>query len=67
MELEQRLARQETIWAGLYGPPRAAELVAQLRRRLEKEPDADLAMLVNELDPPDEDWEESGLSRPGFG
>lgn len=67
MELEQQLARQETIWAGLYGPIRAGELVSVLRRRLGEEPAADIAKLVDELDPPDEDWEEGGLSRPGVG
>ena len=59
--------RQLMIWSGLYGPAKAGEMAAALRERLEDEPDANIATIVAQLDPEDEDWEESGLSRPGFG
>lgn len=62
------LERQETIWTGLYGPQQAAQLRQELARRLETDPGADLATLVAEVEPADDDnWEETGLHRPGFG
>lgn len=64
---DNEVDRQLMIWSGLYGPAKAAEMAAALRERLRAEPDADVASVVAELDPEDEDWEESGLSRPGFG
>jgi len=67
-ELEKALDRQLAIWTGMYGPAKAAELVAELRARATAaENDRTLADLAREVDPDDEDWEEGGLSRPGVG
>jgi hypothetical protein len=66
-DLLPQLDRQQTIWTGLYGPQRAQQLRDELEARLSADPDTDLADLVAQLDPEDEDWEESGLHRPGFG
>jgi hypothetical protein len=66
-DLDAKMDRQLTIWTGLYGPARAAELRRELASRLTQDSTADLAAIVAELDPEDEDWEESGLHRPGFG
>jgi hypothetical protein len=65
--LEAKLNRQLSIWTGLYGPSRAEQLRDELASRLTQNPAAAMAALVAELDPDDEDWEESGLHRPGFG
>lgn len=66
-DLEPKLTRQLAIWTGLYGPAKAESLTEELRVRMTADPDADVAGVVAALDPDDEDWEESGLSRPGFG
>ena len=66
-DLEARLSRQQMIWSGMYGPVRADELVAEARDRLAADPQLDLAAVVKELDPDDEDTDEAGLSRPGVG
>ena len=71
-ELDPKLAkgldRQLAIWTGMYGPARAAELVAELRgKALADENHRPLADLAREVDPDDEDWEEGGLSRPRRG
>lgn len=66
-DLEAQLQRQQTIWTSLYGPAKAQDLADQLRAQMTADPKADLAAVVAALDPEDEDWEESGLSRPGFG
>ena len=67
MSDEQELERQLTIWAGLYGPARAGEMVSELRARCEADPDRSVRDLAAEMDPDDDDWEEGGLSRPGVG
>ena len=66
-DLEAQLTRHEAIWAGLYGPPRAKELVEEVRAHLASDSSIELSALVAELDPDDEDWEEGGLARPGVG
>lgn len=67
-EAERALVRQEQIWGGLYGPPRAAEMVAEARRRLADDPEADVADIVRSLEPEEEiDADEAGTYRPAVG
>ncbi len=66
-DIDTKMDRQLTIWTGLYGPTRATELRREFPSHLVQDPTADLAAIVAELNPEDEDWEESGLHRPGFG
>ncbi len=66
--IEQALSRQEAIWGGLYGPPRAADLVAEARERHAARPDADIAEILRSLDPDDDiDPDEAGTYRPAVG
>ncbi|MEM9562698.1 MAG: hypothetical protein AAGA93_08790 [Actinomycetota bacterium] len=67
-EVERVLTRQEQIWAGLYGPPRATALVAEARRRLEADPGLDPGEVLQALDPDEEiDADEAGTFRPAVG
>jgi hypothetical protein len=67
-EIDKALIRQEQIWGGLYGPPRAAEMVAEARQRLTDDPDAEIADVIHAVDPDDEiDAEEAGTYRPAVG
>ena len=62
------LSRQEQIWGGLYGPPQARELIAEVSRILDAEPDAEPADVFARVEPQDDtDWDEAGTNRPGFG
>lgn len=62
---EGRLDRQEQIWAGLYGPPRAKALVTEARAALADDPEADVDRLLAELEPQDDiDTDEAGTMRP---
>lgn len=61
------LDRQEQIWAGIYGPPRARELIAQARARLSADPDADVTAVLAAIDAglhDDDDLDEAGTMRP---
>ena len=66
---ERELSRQEQIWAGLYGPPRAAALVAEARERLAADPAGDVRTILADLEPSDDDGDldEAGTMRPGVG
>lgn len=67
-EIDKALTRQEQIWGGLYGPPRAAEMVAQARQRLTADPGADIAEVIRAVDPEDDiDADEAGTYRPAVG
>lgn len=67
-EIDKALTRQELIWGGLYGPPRASALVAEARQQLEADPDADIAAVLHSLDPDDDiDADEAGTYRPAVG
>lgn len=67
-EIEKALTRQEQIWGGLYGPPRAAAMVAEARERLAAESDAELADVIDALEPDDDiDPDEAGTYRPAVG
>lgn len=66
---EREFSRQEQIWAGLYGPPRAAELIAAARALRAEKPDADLKALLRSVEPDDDEDEADaiGIARPGVG
>lgn len=67
-EIDEALNRQEQIWGGLYGPPRAAELVAAARQHLTAEPEADIAEVIRSLEPDEDmDADEVGTYRPAVG
>jgi hypothetical protein len=67
-EIEKALNRQEQIWGGLYGPPRAAAMVAEARTRLLADPDADIVAAIRSVEPDDEvDADEAGTYRPAVG
>lgn len=66
-DLDALLNRQQMIWAGMYGPARADEMVAAARQRITTDPGLDPAAVFRALDPDDEDSDEAGLSRPGVG
>lgn len=62
---DARLDRQEQIWAGLYGAPRARTLVENAREALGADPDADIERILAELEPVDGfDTDEAGTMRP---
>ncbi|MGI9595796.1 MAG: hypothetical protein ACR2QK_06535 [Acidimicrobiales bacterium] len=64
-DIDARLDRQEQIWGGLYGPPRARELVEEARARLAAEPTATVDSVLLALEPPDDiDADEAGTMRP---
>ncbi|MDH4146252.1 MAG: hypothetical protein OEY23_13905 [Acidimicrobiia bacterium] len=65
---EAAFGRQEEIWAGLYGPARAAELLARARELAAADPARSLASIAGELDPEDEaDYTDFAGMRPGPG
>lgn len=68
---EKEFTRQEQIWAGLYGPPQAAGLIAKARALRAEQPGADLRALLHSVEPVDEDDDNEadaiGIARPGFG
>ncbi len=67
-EDEKALARQEQIWAGLYGPPGAADLVAKARQARRNDPAGDITAIIRSVEPDDEgDPDEAGTMRPGVG
>ncbi len=60
--------RQEQIWASLYGPAQAAELLAKARAARLTDTDADLKDIFTSVEPgDDDDDDDAGLSRPGVG
>ena len=62
---DARLDRQEQIWAGLYGAPRARTLIEKAREALETDPGADIERVLGELEPVDGfDADEAGTMRP---
>ena len=67
-EIDKALTRQELIWGGLYGPPRAAEMVADVRQRLATDPQLDIGEAIRAADPDDDiDADEAGTYRPAVG
>ncbi len=67
-DIDKALIRQEQIWAGLYGPPKAAELVAEARRRFAAEPTVEVATVLATVEPDDDiDPDEAGTYRPAVG
>ncbi|MGB5757281.1 MAG: hypothetical protein WBM50_10230 [Acidimicrobiales bacterium] len=67
-EDDKALARQEQIWAGLYGPPGAADLVAKVREARSSDPAGDINAIIRSVEPDDEgDPDEAGTMRPGVG
>lgn len=62
---DKALNRQEQIWAGLYGPSTAAELVAKVRTARQGDADAAVADLIRAVEPEGEDdLDEAGTMRP---
>lgn len=64
---ESVLSRQEQIWGGLFGPPRAKQLVDDVRARLADDPGADVDEIVRSIDSSlheDDDLDEAGTMRP---
>lgn len=67
-DVDKALTRQELIWGGLYGPPRAAALVAEARERHGADPSLDIADVIAALEPDDDmDPDEVGTYRPAVG
>ncbi len=67
-EIDKALVRQEQIWGGLYGPPRAAEMVAEARQRLTADPEAEIDAVLRAIEPSDDiDTDEAGTYRPAVG
>lgn len=61
------LARQEQIWAGMYGPVRATAMLDEVRAARSADADAPIADLIRAADPDDIDAEEAGTYRPAVG
>lgn len=63
---EAEYARQEQIWAGLYGPPTAAELIAKARAVREGDSSTPIRDILASVEPShdDEDLDEAGTMRP---
>jgi hypothetical protein len=65
---QSRMISQHEIWRRLYGPVRADEMIDEVRRRVERDPDLDLAAVFRAVDPDDEDSDDYDvIGRPGFG
>jgi hypothetical protein len=60
-------ARQEQIWAAMYGPAGAADLLEKARVHRASHPDMAIREIFREVEPSDDDSDEAGLSRPGVG
>ncbi len=62
-----RLDRQEQIWAGLFGPARAGELIEQARAKIGSDAGVDLEAVLRSMDQAlhdDDDADEAGTMRP---
>ncbi len=66
-DVEAVLNRQEQIWGGLFGPPRAREMIEEARGRLAADGGADINAIVKSIDAElheDDDPDEAGTMRP---
>lgn len=66
-DVEAALDRQQQIWAGMYGPSRAGELIDEARARLAQDGEADVASILRSIDDglhADDDLDEAGTMRP---
>ncbi len=61
------LARQEQIWAGMYGPVRTAAMIDDVKARRAADSSAAITELIRSVDPDDLDAEEAGTYRPAVG
>lgn len=64
---EAAFNRQEQIWAGLYGPGRAQELIELARTRIGDGGDDEVAAVLRSIDADlhgDDDLDEAGTMRP---
>ncbi len=61
------LARQEQIWAGMYGPVRTTAMIDDVKARRAADSSAAIAELIRSVDPDDIDAEEAGTYRPAVG
>lgn len=63
---EAEYARQEQIWAGLYGPPTAAELIAKAKAVRETDAATPIREILASVEPTDDDdnTDEAGTMRP---
>jgi hypothetical protein len=65
---QSRMISQHEIWRRLYGPVRADEMIDEVHRRLERDPDLELAVVFRAVEPEDEDLDDYDvIGRPGFG
>jgi hypothetical protein len=64
---QSRMISQNEIWRRLYGPIRADEMMDEVRRRLEREPDLDLAATFRAVEPDEDADDYDVIGRPGFG
>lgn len=61
-------ARQEQIWAAMYGPAGAADLLKKARVHRASHPDMAIREIFRAVEPSDDDDpDEAGLARPGVG
>ncbi len=66
-DIDAALNRQEQIWAGLYGPPRARELIETAKTALDEDPALDVKAALASIDAglhDDDDLDEAGTMRP---
>lgn len=69
-DTEKALNRQEQIWAGLYGPPKATSLIEEARKSMKVDPAASIQDVLASLDArmtaadDDDDLDEAGTMRP---
>ena len=62
---EAEYVRQEQIWASLYGPPTAAELIAKARTMRETDTSSPIREIFAAAEPEEDgDIEEAGTMRP---
>lgn len=62
---EAEYVRQEQIWAGLYGPPTATELIAKARAVRESDTTSPIREIFRAVEPADDgDVDEAGTMRP---
>jgi len=65
---EKAFARQQQIWTALYGPRRASTMLESAKSQRLAAPGGNLADVFRSVEPDDDDdVDEAGTMRPGFG
>jgi hypothetical protein len=64
---QSRMISQNEIWRRLYGPVRAEQMMDDVRRRRDADPDLDLVATFRAVEPDEDSDDYDVIGRPGFG